>query len=684
MSGRSYSVENRLAFWLLAPSGSDKRIGVARKLTRPGSGATADDTEMRLRLRALRQECLEQESALQARLGSVLAQRLGGEPLLAADARAAARHVSSICGSARQIVINRSATVQELLPHLAALGIRARETYDDQYVQPTKAARRYWEITLPEPEAAWGALATCQPGPTPAPEVDYVALLGVNAIAADDGAVFFAQHLHNIGEMLARASRLILLVGTNKIAPNAEAAQLITLAIARFGAVSIALSVGTRGSAAPIAPSASATQQQVSVIVLDNGRRAWLDGPFRSLFTCIGCRACAQECPTFPYFSARTGWTPRDYLAAFLRGDNPSLGLCSSCGRCGALCPLGIELPPLIAEARSSKRVPVADHLYTRIETLFKVSSATAPLSNIALRTGLVRVPMERLAGIDRRRQLPAFSHATAYTAQPRSARRVAYYRGCYVSYSDLELGKVTTRILEHHGYHVVVPPQTCCGVAAFAYGDRVAALKQARKTVNVLYPLAAEGLDILVTCPSCGLTLKRDIPRLLGGSPEAQLVAERTREVADLLLELDGRGQLRTDMGAVPLTVGYHVPCHLRVRGKGKEVPRLLGLVPDLTVRPIDRGCCGLSGSFGLKKKHYEMSMEIGGGLFAALREDGVQEGITDCAVCEMQMRAGSGLKVRHPLKLLWEAYGRASSEGQQIQVGLNQGRATCIPTLH
>lgn len=656
-------MSDKWPIWVLAPSGNGKRIETAQRLTRPASAVTCGDDELSARLRRLRREAMAQQVELWAALQKTLDKQIGARPFVAASGREAAAQVAALCGPSRRVVVNRSAAVQELLPHLAALGIAVCEAYDDQFPSPQAAVQRYWEIVPPEAAAAWGAVAKFQPVPAPTPEVDYVALLGVNAVAADDGTICFLQHLNNIAEALSRAALVILLIAANKVMPDAASAQLMTQAMARFGAPSVTLGVGRRGGGQAVAPSARAPRQDIQVILLDNGRLGWLDSPFASLFTCIGCRACAQECPTYPYFSREASWTPRDYLAAFLRGEAASLELCTSCGRCATLCPMDIDLPALIARAKTSRPVALQDKVSSHIETVLQLSSYTAPLSNLALGNRLARGVVELVTGIDRRRKLPAFRRPTIVPVRAENGRVVVYYYGCYVHYTDPELGQATQRILEHNGYKVIIPAQSCCGVAAFAYGDWGAARRYARRTLDTLYPFAARGLDILVTCPSCGLALQRHIPYLLGDSPQAQVLAERTCEVTTFLLGLQAQGQLRTDLHALDRTVGYHVPCHLRVRGLGQNVPRLLGLVPGLSVRTIDRGCCGLSGSFGLKARHYERSLEIGSGLFAALREEGIAEGITDCAGCEMQMRAGSGLQVRHPLKLLWESYVRRES---------------------
>jgi glycerol-3-phosphate dehydrogenase subunit C len=234
----------------------------------------------------------------------------------------------------------------------------------------------------------------------------------------------------------------------------------------------------------------------------------------------------------------------------------------------------------------------------------------------------------------------------------------VVYYPGCFVNFTDPELGWATIGILERNGFQVLVPKHLCCGVACFPYGAKGLARWYARQALKLFEPLAREGYPILVSCPSCGIALERDYPYLMPESEEARLVAEQTRDASNFLWALHQRGELDTDLSPLELRGGYHTPCHSRVRGLGPENIGLLGLIPGMETADIDRGCCGLAGSFGLRRKHREESAEIGQFLFQEVGSAELDLGITNCAGCEMQMRAGSGREVIHPLKLLWRAY--------------------------
>ena len=94
--------------------------------------------------------------------------------------------------------------------------------------------------------------------------------------------------------------------------------------------------------------------------------------------------------------------------------------------------------------------------------------------------------------------------------------------------------------------------------------------------------------------------------------------------DLCEFLLRLHERGELRTDFGSLPMTVPYHAPCQQRGHGIGKPALDLLALVPDLHMIELDVDCCGIAGTYGLKKEKYEISMAVGKRLFSDINATG------------------------------------------------------------
>jgi glycerol-3-phosphate dehydrogenase subunit C len=243
--------------------------------------------------------------------------------------------------------------------------------------------------------------------------------------------------------------------------------------------------------------------------------------------------------------------------------------------------------------------------------------------------------------------------------SEQKEKKKIVYYPGCAVMFWEPEIGKAAVRILERNGFEVLIPKHQCCGVAKASYGNFKAARRDASKLVDELHKFVKQGYDVLTACPSCNLAIKEEHPFLLK-TEKSMEVAEKTYFFSEYLNKLHAKGQLNTSFKQMSLTVAYHAPCHLKAQGLGEESVKLLSLVPGLKVIDIDRGCCGMSGTAGFKRRYYESSMTIGQSVFERVKELNVKLVATDCAGCEMQIGHGvdGGIEVTHPLIILDKAY--------------------------
>jgi glycerol-3-phosphate dehydrogenase subunit C len=210
----------------------------------------------------------------------------------------------------------------------------------------------------------------------------------------------------------------------------------------------------------------------------------------------------------------------------------------------------------------------------------------------------------------------------------------------------------MTVLVLERNGCRTVFPKQGCCGVPALFYADLKAFRKQA--TANVA-SLARECCDVVTACTSCALAIKTDYPRWLE-TEEAAALAARTYDVMEYLTRLKSENQLETCFERVDLKLLYHAPCHLKALGAETIQSRLavLNSVPGVSVTWQDRGCCGLSGTFGMKRVNFGMSMTIGQPLFEEIERSAPDAVVTECPACKMQIEQGTGKPVLHPIRVI------------------------------
>jgi FAD/FMN-containing dehydrogenase/Fe-S oxidoreductase len=416
----------------------------------------------------------------------------------------------------------------------------------------------------------------------------------------------------------------------------------------------------------------------------------WRPDEFRSeSVRCNGCGTCRTEeparrmCPLFRASHAEAA-TPRakaNLMRALLLEVPRQLSadavravadLCVNCKMCAHECPAHVNIPRLMLEAKAANfaeyGLPLADRVLARTEGFAHLGSTFALAVNAGLASRTVRWLVEKLFGVSRQRRLPAFAsrhflrraRRRGWTRRPRSARpRVAYFVDVFANYNDPLIGEAVVAVLHHNGIEVYVPPgQHGCGMAPLAYGDVETARDAVQHNLLLLADLAREGYTIVCSEPTAALMLRQDA-RDLVDDPDVELVAERTVELTAFLWDLYRLGKLRTDFQPLDLSVGHHVPCHLKALGRPPAGPGLLALIPGLSVRTIDVSCSGMAGTFGLKAENYEVSLLAGRAMLAELGRPGVLFGSTECSTCRLQMEDGAGKRTLHPAQYLALAYG-------------------------
>jgi glycerol-3-phosphate dehydrogenase subunit C len=390
---------------------------------------------------------------------------------------------------------------------------------------------------------------------------------------------------------------------------------------------------------------------------------------------CVKCSACDLECPVAavdddfpgPKFQGPEQWR----LASGTPAVDESIEACSNCMRCDDACPSGVPLGEMHNRARGEhvaerglSRKAIRDRLLANYGRLAGLASRVPRLSNALVNNTAVRWLLERGLGITAEREFPRFATTTfsdwfdarggAQVTDP--DRRVAYFHGDYANYNTPAVGKALVRVFEAFGYEVVVPPQRCSGTPMVANGALEDARRAARFNVETLTDYVAAGYDVVCSCTSCAMALRKTYPELYDfeGVPE---VRQHTYEAVEFLrLHADLSSALAAaEVGeADPLL--YHTPCHARSLGLANRTETLFDRAAAGPVTDLGDACSGIAGSYGWKAERYETSMAVGAELFEAMHAGEGETGMTECPTCAMQMAHGSDADVVHPLQVIAE----------------------------
>ncbi len=227
-----------------------------------------------------------------------------------------------------------------------------------------------------------------------------------------------------------------------------------------------------------------------------------------------------------------------------------------------------------------------------------------------------------------------------------------------FTNYNQPEIGLAAVDVLAAAGTGTRLVPHVCCGRPLISQGLLEEARSLAQSNADQLYDAAAAGSRILFLEPSCLSSVREDAPALLRGEAQrkARVVADACVLFEDYLEREWAGGALSIPLRQGPSTVLLHGHCHQKAMGLLPSARALLGRIPSCTVVDLDAGCCGMAGSFGYAREHYDVSRQIGERRLLpaarAMKPDAVL--VAAGTSCRHQVEHFTGVKAVHPAILL------------------------------
>jgi Fe-S oxidoreductase len=343
------------------------------------------------------------------------------------------------------------------------------------------------------------------------------------------------------------------------------------------------------------------------------------------------------------------------------------MDLCLECKACKAECPSNVDMAKLKYEFldhyHRANGLPLRNRVFGAIERLNRIGSSFAPASNWLARAPLTRWLMEAVAGIDRRRPLPEFAQETFedwfhghQVEGDGSNGEVVLFHDTFNNFNTPNVAKAATHFLERSGYRVLLVEKKCCGRPMISKGMLDLAKDNGAWNVDRLASFADRKIPIIGLEPSCLLTLRDEYPEFLG-TPAARKVAESSFLFEEFVTREQGAGRIKLENHGGVRKVLLHGHCHQKALvGTAPTVGMLKAAGFD--VSEVDSGCCGMAGSFGFEREHYDLSLTIGNRRLApAVRSAGADVEICAPGIsCRQQIDHLAGRKAKHPAELMWE----------------------------
>jgi Fe-S oxidoreductase len=351
------------------------------------------------------------------------------------------------------------------------------------------------------------------------------------------------------------------------------------------------------------------------------------------------------------------------------------MDLCLSCKGCKSECPSNVDVAKLKAEFLQhyydANGVPFRSKLIANFSASAKLGSTAPSVYNFMMTNKIISNVIKKISGFAVKRSMPTLHSITLkkwYTKNkilnPPLGVRGKVYLFCdeFTNYNDTEIGIKAIQLLERLGYEVIIPEHIESGRAWLSKGLLRKAKEIANKNISLLHPLITADTPLIGIEPSAILTFRDEYIDLADDVQfeKAKQLAANVFLIDEFIASEIEKGNIRKEQFTKEQrTIKLHGHCQQKALSSVAPSVKLLSLPENYKVETIPSGCCGMAGSFGYEKEHYDLSMQIGElVLFPTVRKQTDEVIIVAPGTsCRHQVKDGTGKKALHPVEVLWNA---------------------------
>jgi len=346
-----------------------------------------------------------------------------------------------------------------------------------------------------------------------------------------------------------------------------------------------------------------------------------------------------------------------------------ALDLCLACKACKSECPSNVDMAAMKAEFTYQNNkihgIPFRSWMFGHVQKLNALASVSPQIANWVNSLSFTK----RLMGLALERTAPQLANETLVhwfmgrklDSHQNFAKNVLLFADEFTNYYDVEIGKKTVLLLEALNYKVTLAPILDSGRAFLSKGLLKEAKQVANKNVKALTPLVSEDVPIIGIEPSAILSFRDEYLRLIDNEEyKNSCIVKYSYTIEEFIaLEMDQGNIKATQFKEHHQQLKLHGHCHQKVLSELSYSQKILSLPKNYHVETIPSGCCGMAGSFGYEKEHYEISMQVGElVLFPAVRKAGIEELVVAAGTsCRHQIFDGTKRTALHPVEVLYDA---------------------------
>jgi Fe-S oxidoreductase len=274
----------------------------------------------------------------------------------------------------------------------------------------------------------------------------------------------------------------------------------------------------------------------------------------------------------------------------------------------------------------------------------------------------------KKAIGFATQRNIPGLSEKTLHqwnTHQPKKekyAHKVYLFADEFTNFNESHIGIKAILLLNKLGYEVVIPKLKESGRTYLSKGMVRKAKQIANFNVSHLSEIISEEIPLIGIEPSTILTFRDEYPVLTDVSlwHKAKLLGKNALMFEEFIMREVAKGNIKKEQFNTEMRhIKLHGHCQQKSVASTLPTRQMLELPANYKVEEIKSGCCGMAGSFGYEKEHYNLSMQIGElDVFPAVRKASLEEIIAAPGTsCRLHIEEGTGRKVMHPIEVMWDA---------------------------
>lgn len=359
-----------------------------------------------------------------------------------------------------------------------------------------------------------------------------------------------------------------------------------------------------------------------------------------------------------------------------------AMDLCLSCKACTSECPSNVDMTTLKAEFmyqyQKSHGVSLRTRIFAHIASLNSFLQRFPLLANYLLEHRFFSTAIKFFLGIAQERSMPLLSQKSwrsyikkhAFYFPTPTQNKGALYLFCdeFTNHNDSTIGVKAIKLLNALGFDVRFVEHPESGRAAMSKGLLDYAQKIAEKQIGIFSSLIHKDCPLVGIEPSAILSFKDEYPKLVSREKKeiAEKISEHAYTIESFLMKVLKEGKIsERDFTDTAKKVLVHVHCHQTSLSIAEEVYQLLSLPKNYSVQKAPEGCCGMAGSFGYEKEHFDLSLEIGNqGLLPAVRNSDADTIILATGTsCRHQILDTTSRKAFHTVEILYDALAISSN---------------------